>query len=126
MPKGKEVSVSKKTKDTVSSSELDELEQRIAELDHPDFFGKQHFIESDGPTKLLDEDRATTKLLRLENRLSLYESQLRSKSEPIEQSGSRAKHLKRIEDLKKDIAAAKDRIRADETMEFHAEKWMES
>ena len=115
MNKKKSVSVSKKTKDAIA------LDQRLEDLDKPDFFGTQEFDESGD---LLDETRSTTKLLRLENRLELLEGQQRSKSEQVNQSGSVSAHKKKIEDLKEDIEEAKDRIRADETMRHHAEKWM--
>tara|TARA_R110000787_G_scaffold57255_8_gene130950 strand:+ start:2297 stop:2650 length:354 start_codon:yes stop_codon:yes gene_type:complete len=115
MAKKKSVSVSKKTKDAIA------LDQRLEDLDKPDFFGTQEFDESGD---LLDETRSTTKLLRLENRLELLEGQQRSKSEQVNQSGSVSAHKKKIEDLKEDIEEAKDRIRADETMRHHAENWM--
>mgnify|MGYP003662098612 CR=1 FL=1 len=116
MNKKKSVSVPKKTKDAIA------LDKRLKDLDKPDFFGTQEFDESGD---LLDETRSTTKLLRLENRLELLEGQQRSKSEQVNQSGSVSAHKKKIEDLKEEIEEAKDRIRADETMRHHAEKWME-
>ena len=99
-----------------------ELERRLQGLDKPEFFGTQEWDESG---ELLDPERATTKLLRLENRLALYEGQLRSVDEPIELSGSRPEHLEIIEEMKLIIEELKDRIRADETMRHHAEKWQE-
>lgn len=117
MAKKKSVSVSKKTKDAIA------LDKRLKNLDKPDFFGTQEFDESG---ELLDETRATTKLLRLENRLEGYKRQQRSKAEQIEQSGSVAAHKKKIEDLKEEIKEAKDRIRADETMRYHSEEWMDA
>ena len=118
MNKKKPVSVSKKTKDAIA------LDQRLEDLDKPDFFGTQEFEDPDAP-HFLDEGASTTKLLRLENRLELLEGQQRSKSEQVNQSGSVPAHKKKITKLKEEIEEAKDRIRADETMRHHAEKWME-